>query len=164
VIKNEFTDLSNCMQKAKTSIKEMNPHDACELLFKSFVNIDPTSPSVWGTEIRGDFFDYLFGNDLAKRTIEEMSRSPSIHMMPLYVLNYIFDADEISVEDLPNTDEESAQYSLHVVGIVFDKVSMRAIVVDPNGPIIPGANIEFVEIPVRARTVKDSTCLSKGHI
>ena len=36
------------------------------------------------------------------------------------------------------SDAESAQYSLHAVGLVFDNTNKRIIVADPNGALVPG--------------------------
>ncbi len=38
--------------------------------------------------------------------------------------------------------EESAQYSLHAVGLVFDQTNKRIIVADPNGALVPGSVIQ----------------------
>jgi hypothetical protein len=40
--------------------------------------------------------------------------------LPLYVMNYIWDGDELSEEQLQLVELETAQFSIHVVGVVFD--------------------------------------------
>ena len=50
-------------------------------------------------------------------------------------------------------------YVVLVVGIVFDRMSLRVMPVGPNGSIIPGANIELVKIPLETRNANASTCI-----
>ena len=76
-----------------------------------------------------------------------------VSFMPLYILNYIFDNDELSEQDLSGSTEESAQYSCHAVGLIFDRVRRRIILADPNGPLIPGFNMEFLKIPLIQRRI-----------
>jgi hypothetical protein len=47
--------------------------------------------------------------------------------LPLYILNYLFDAVELTPAELLASTEESAQYSLHAVGLVFDRTHKRII-------------------------------------
>ena len=57
---------------------------------------------------------------LGRRKIEALtSYSPDTDtiIIPLYILLcYVFDNNELSMEDLQNATEETSQYSLHVVG------------------------------------------------
>ena len=61
--------------------------------------------------------------------------------MQLYVQNYIFDEDELSDRELKCAVQETAQYSLHDVGLVFDKHRSRILIADSNGALIPGSNM-----------------------
>jgi hypothetical protein len=56
---------------------------------------------------------------------------------------------------------ETAQYSLHVVGLVFDVPRQRVIIADPNGALIPGSNMEFLSMPLKRRRAKESTAVSR---
>ncbi len=93
----------------------------------------------------------MFGHNLAKASILEAANNPAVNMMPLYVLNYIFDGDELSNNELKNAVEETAQYSLHVVGLVFDIHRSRLFIADSNGALIPGSNMEFLSMPLKTR-------------
>lgn len=56
---------------------------------------------------------------------------------------------------------ETAQYSCHVVGLVLDAASSTCYVCDPNGALVPGANMEFLALPFAARGAKPSTAVSQ---
>ena len=43
----------------------------------------------------------------------------------MYILCYLFDNDELSIEELKNSTEETAQYILHAVGLVMHRDSRR---------------------------------------
>ena len=77
----------------------------------------------------------------------------------MYIVSYLFDNDELTEEDLSRSTEESAQYSCHAVGLVFDRKIRCIIVADPNGPLIPGFNMEFLKYPLIKRSAP-STKLS----
>jgi hypothetical protein len=79
---------------------------------------------------------------------------------PLYVMNYIFDGDELDDGDLALPDIETAQYSVHVVGLVLVAATREAHIADPNGELLPGGNMEFLSLPLRARAGKPTTALS----
>ena len=87
--------------------------------------------------------------------------------LPLYVVNYIFDADELSAAELgPAEDDvtdETAQFSVHVVGVALCARTRTALLCDPNGALQPGGSMELVQLPVVAlpRGVAPSTCNSR---
>ena len=62
------------------------------------------------------------------------------------------DGDELTEEEMAVPDVETAQYSVHVVGVVLDGCSMTAYICDPNGPLIPGACMEFLHLPLTVET------------
>ena len=68
--------------------------------------------------------------------------------VPLYVMNYIWDGDALDESQLLETCYETALYSLHVVGVVFDSNTQTVYIVDPNGPLIKGGSMEFLSIPI----------------
>ena len=80
--------------------------------------------------------------------------------MPLYVLNYLFDKDELDDADMTNSSLETAQYSCHVVGLIFDRKHRRIVVADPNGALIPGYNMEFLKVPLTESSSLPSTKVS----
>jgi hypothetical protein len=110
---------------------------------------------IWDPTNQGAYGDYLFGNEVMKaKVISALQTVSSSFYMPLYVLSYLYDTEELTHAELLASKEESAQYSLHAVGLVFDQTNKRIIVADPNGALVPGSNMEFVQIPLTSR----STC------
>jgi len=144
----------------------------------------PPRPSwnigVWGERFRNtDIASYLFGGSSMTYLIQtyrnELMAQKAIGMMPLYILNYIYSAEELRDEDLfddegkpffatRGTDvAEIAEYSVHVVGLVIDPVQQVCVVADPNGGLLPGGNMEFLSMPLRCRR-KPSTSVSQYDI
>ena len=78
----------------------------------------------------------------------------------MYILCYLFDNDELSVEELKNATEETAQYSLHAVGLVMHRDSRRLFVADPNGALIGGSNKEFLAMPLKKLNHTSTTKVS----
>ena len=83
--------------------------------------------------------------------------------VPLYVVNYIWDGSELSEEELARKDLETAQYSTHCIGLVFDGPGTSLLLADPNGPLMRGGSMEFVSLPPRALPpgIDPSTSLSR---
>ena len=69
--------------------------------------------------------------------------------VPLYVMNYIWDGDALDEKQLLETCYETALYSIHVVGVVFDSNTQTVYIVDPNGPLMKGGSMEFLSLPIR---------------
>jgi hypothetical protein len=156
-IKDEtFKDVMSSNNSTKKTLEKMTPSLAAKTIFENFLNADTTTPLLWGPNIQGAYGDYLFGSDEMKEKVNKeilLHSSPSsISCMPMYVLNYLYDTEELNPADLLASTEESAQYSLHAVGLVFDGIHNRIIVADPNGALIPGSNMEFVHIPLLRRS------------
>ena len=161
VEKGNFQSIMTCYQSIKTELDILEPRNAAELVYESFVHQEKESPSFWGPEIVGSYKNFLFGHDLAKARILEAVSIRNVHIMPLYVLNYIFSDDELSDRELESHVVETAQYSLHVVGLIFDPERNRVIVADSNGALIPGSNMEFLSIPLKTRRASESTRVSR---
>ena len=87
----------------------------------------------------------------------------SIMLLPLYLLTYIFDGDELTNEDM-KADVETAMYSVHVLGIVLDGRRKTCYVLDPNGKFIKGSNMEYLQIPLIPRQGKATTCTSRSDL
>ena len=156
-----FQSIMTCYQSIKTELDILEPRNAAELIYESFVHQEKESPSFWGPEIVGSYKNFLFGHDLAKVRILEAVNIRNVHILPLYVLNYIFSDDELSDRELESHVVETAQYSLHVVGLIFDPERNRVIVADSNGALIPGSNMEFLSMPLKTRRASDSTRVSR---
>ena len=158
----EFNSISKSSHNTlKSKLELLDPRESAELVFGEYIRQELPSPLFWGSKIAGSYKQYLFGHDLAKVSILEAANDPSIGFMPLYVLNYIFDEDELSDRELKCTVQETAQYSLHVVGLVFDKHKSRILIADPNGALKPGSNMEFLSMPLKRRREKGSTAVSR---
>ena len=80
-------------------------------------------------------------------------------IVPLYIC-YVFGNNEFSMEDLQSATEESAQYSLHVVGFVMHRVQRILFVADPNEAVIGGSNMEFLAMPLKILNHRSTTKVS----
>ena len=67
--------------------------------------------------------------------------------VPLYVLNYIWDGDELTPKQMRDEHHETACYSIHAVGLVFDTPSKTVSLADPNGAMMLGGGMELVCVP-----------------
>ena len=156
----KFHSIRRSYQNIKSELDSLEAVDAAQLVLGRYINQVQDSPLFWGEGIVGSKKNYLFGHNLAKASILEAANNPAVNIMPLYVLNYIFDGDELSNNELKNAVEETAQYSLHVVGLVFDMHRSRLFIADPNGALIPGSNMEFLSMPLKTRNTAASTKVS----
>ena len=159
-------NINSIYQTIKAELDNLDPLTSAKLIFGDFIKAQHASPLFWGPDIVGSYKHYLFGHVLAKEKLLDAADLNNIafNIMPLYVLNYIYDCNELTNTQLKYTTEETAQYSLHVVGLVFDKSKQRVIVADPNGVLIPGSNMEFLSIPLQKRGAKASTTVSRFDI
>ena len=76
------------------------------------------------------------------------------------MLCYLFDNNELTNAELKNIKEESAQYSLHAVGLVIISLNKTVIITDPNGALIGGSNMDFLTMPLTKLETKPTTTLS----
>jgi hypothetical protein len=152
-----FLDVMHSNEIAKTTLKEMKPEEAAKTVFEKFINNTSTF-MIWDPTNQGAYGDYLFGNEVMKaKVISALQTVSSSFYMPLYVLSYLYDTEELTHAELLASKEESAQYSLHAVGLVFDQSNRRIIVADPNGALVPGSNMEFVQIPLTSRSTSSTS-------
>ena len=56
---------------------------------------------------------------------------------------------------------ETAQYSLHAVGLVINSSIKTIIVADPNGGLKEGSNIEFLSMPLTKLENEPTTSVSR---
>jgi len=84
--------------------------------------------------------------------------------LPLYLLCYIFDGDELTKADLEYTEIETAQYSVHVLALVLDGRTKTCYACDPNGHFKPGSGLEYLHLPLQERSDVATTFLSKHDI
>ena len=57
--------------------------------------------------------------------------------------------------------EETAQYSIHAVGLLFKHHTRRVVICDPNGALVPGGSMEFLAIPLREREGQPTNSVSR---
>jgi hypothetical protein len=161
--------LFRLQREAKHILDRLPPDISAPRIFAKYLRQEVLSPNYW-EDVRAinlnkvSFKDYLFGHDLAKTNVLKVIEShPStlVKCIPLYVLCYLFDTDELTNIQLKNTSEETAQYSLHVIGLVIDSASRTVIVADPNGALEVGSNMEFLSMPLTKLEIKATTCVSR---
>lgn len=92
------------------------------------------------------------GSASAGRILAAAAATAKLVALPLYVLCYIFDADELDESQLgqgtrAEANLESAAFSVHVVGLVLDGRTRTALLCDPNGPLSPSSGLEMLALP-----------------
>jgi hypothetical protein len=169
--------LRRMYQQAKKRLEFFPGHHTAGWHFETYLQQNVKSPNFWEdvTLAEAKFQDFLFGHALAKDRILDEAEAYNrilekgkfdawddqwIRCIPLYVLNYLFDNDELTNDELKQTTEETAQYSLHVVGLVMDTSKNILIVADPNGALQGGSNMEFLSIPITPLDGEPTTSLS----
>ena len=70
-----------------------------------------------------------------------------VFALPLYVANYIWDGTELTPKQMREETHETACYSVHAVGLVFDQPRKAVLMADPNGPLLIGGGMEFLSVP-----------------
>ena len=154
--------VSSVYKKVKHGLAQLEPCVAAQSLFGEYIKQESPSPLFW-PEISDDTFNhFLLGHHLAKNRIQEVVASgDSIKIIPLYVLCYIFDENELSNSVLKDVKEETAQYSLHAVGLIINSSIKTLIVADPNGGLKGGSNMEFLSMPLTKLESKTTTKVSR---
>jgi len=147
VQQNKF--VSSIYKKVKNGLAKLEPRVAAKLIFGEYIKQESRSPQFW-PEISDDSFNhFLLGHHLARSRIQEIVASgDSTKIIPLYVLCYLFDENELTNSVLKKVKEETAQYSLHAVGLVINSAIKTIIVADPNGGLKEGSNMEFLSMPL----------------
>ena len=156
---NEF--VSSVYNEVKHCLAQLEPSIAAESIFGEYIKQEP-SPQFW-PEISDDTFNhFLLGHHLARSRIQEIVASEdSTKIIPLYVLCYLFDENELTNSVLKKVKEETAQYSLHAVGLVINSSIKTIIVADPNGGLKGGSNMEFLSMPLKKLKSKATTKVSR---
>ena len=97
------------------------------------------------------------------RPADDSPGSDGRFAVPLYVVNYVWANDELTPEQMKEWDHETACYSVHAIGLVFDQRAKAVLMADPNGPLLMGGGMEFLCVP-HAKLPLDceaSTCVSQ---
>ncbi len=153
--------LTSIYQQVKNGLDQLEPHLAAEIIFGNYIKQETQSPQFWHEEFGNSYKSFLFGHPCAeKRLLEIVASGNSTKVIPLYVLCYLFNTTELTKSALKNTKEETAQYSLHVVGLVINPLNKTIIIADPNGALIGGSNMEFISMPLSKLRSKPTTCVS----
>ena len=143
--------VSSIYTEIKDGLAQLEPRIAAQSIFGEYIKQESPSPQFW-PEISVDTFNhFLLGHQLAKDRIQETvaSAGDGTKIIPLYVLCYLFDENELTDPVLKEVIEETAQYSLHAVGLVINSSIKTIIVADPNGGLKEGYNMEFLSMPLR---------------
>ena len=151
----------NIYKQTKDILDQLEPRLAAEVIFGNYIKQETQSPQFWHEEFGNSYKNFLFGHPCAeKRLLEIVASGNSTKVIPLYVLCYLFNTNELTNSALKNTKEETAQYSLHVVGLVINPLNKTIIIADPNGALIGGSNMEFISMPLSKLRSKPTTCVS----
>ena len=142
---NQTIGLRKQYEVIKDQLEELDPQVAANGIFGEYIKHKiPYTTKFWGPQaLELSYEHYLFGHSFSRKRIQQLSRSIRFDstdtiIIPMYILCYLFDNDELSVEELKNATEETAQYSLHAVGLVMHRTERILFVTDPNGALIGG--------------------------
>lgn len=174
----DFSDLLNkAHEETLGELRGMDASSAAMSVFNNgFMGGIVDKKETWSRMVWGEQFGELTVEDLlygGSVSVQERIRTFSHRLLgakeermvgtiPLYIMNYIFDGDELSDTKMKETKFETAQYSCHVVGLVMDAKHKSVFIADPNGALIPGHSIEFLAVPLKNRHPQEvSTRLSR---
>ena len=150
--------LTSIYEQVKKGLDQLEPRLAAEKIFGNYIKQEVQSPQFWHESFGNSYKNFLFGHPLAeKRLLEMVTSGDNTKVIPLYVLCYLFDTNELTNAELKNIKEESAQYSLHAVGLVINSLNKTVIIADPNGALIGGSNMEFLRMPLTKLHSKPTT-------
>jgi hypothetical protein len=149
---------------------KMKPTYAVRYVFQNWLtdqnpwnNLVPAGSSTKSITI----YDTLWGGKgLAARVVEITKVAlidKAIYAIPVYLLLYIFDETELTDSELATGEGETAQYSIHAVGLIVDGPRRTAYICDPNGGVFKNGNYEFLTMPF-VRREKITTCVSQSNL
>jgi len=95
-----------------------------------------------------------FGTEAVKKHLLKAVKGKNRQVLPLYILSYVFADEEEPTKDTP---ANVAMYSVHAVSIVVDPFWKALLIMDPNGSLMAGSNMEFVSMPMQMKKGSDST-------
>ncbi len=126
----------NIYKQTKDILDQLEPRLAAEVIFGNYIKQETQSPQFWHEEFRNLYKNFLSEHPCAeKRLLEIVASGNSTKVIPLYVLCYLLNTNELTSFALKNTKEETAQYSLHVVGLVINPLNKTITIADPNGAL-----------------------------
>jgi hypothetical protein len=148
----------------------MKPKEAVEYIFKYWL----TYKNPWNTLVPQELStkyitisDTVWGGRIIADRVIEITKvaltDKAVYAIPVYLVVYIFDENELSDGELDTGKDESAQYSIHSVGLVIDGPGRTAYICDPNGGVSKKGNYEFLTMPLERRE-KITTCVSQSNL
>ena len=99
-----------------------------------------------------------FGTEPVKTHLQKAMEVNERQVLPLYILSYVFAAKEEPTKD---TTANVAMYSVHAVSIVVDPFCKALLIMDPNGSLMAGSNMEFVSMPIQLKEGPATTSKSR---
>ena len=100
-------DLRRQYEVTKDQLEELDPQVAATVIFGEYIKHEiPSTTQFWGPQTLGLSYEhYLFGHSFSKKRIQELSREVRFDptgtiIIPMFILCYLFDNDELSVEEL----------------------------------------------------------------
>jgi hypothetical protein len=143
------------------SLGRLGPEAAAESVFTGLKNNGwKTTHKLWNSGIGED--PLYFGTQHVQTHVQKAMEGKHRKVLPLYILCYIFADDELTNAALTkNPVANSAMFNVHAVSIVIDPVSKVLLIMDPNGSIMKGSNMEFVTMPMQQKQGAPTTSVSR---
>ena len=143
------------------SLGHLGPEAAAESVFTGLKNNGwKTTHKLWNSGIGED--PLYFGTQHVQTHVQKAMEGKHRQVLPLYILCYIFADEELTNAVLTkNPVANSAMFNVHAVSIVVDPVSKVLLIMDPNGSIMKGSNMEFVTMPMQQKQGMPTTSVSR---
>jgi hypothetical protein len=143
------------------SLGKLGPEAAADSVFTGLKNNGwKTTHKLWNYRIGED--PLYFGTLPVKMHVQKAMEGKHRQVLPLYILCFVFANDELTYADLTkNPVANNAMYEVHAVSIVVDPVSKALLIMDPNGSIMKGSNMDFVTMPMQQKQGTPTTYVSR---
>ena len=143
------------------SLGRLGPEAAAESVFTGLKNNGwKTTHKLWNSGIGED--PLYFGAQDVQTHVQKAMEGTHRKVLPIYILCYIFADEELTNAVLKkNPVANNAMYNVHAVSIVVDPASKVLLIIDPNGSIMKGSNMEFVTMPMQQKQGPPTTTVSR---
>jgi hypothetical protein len=136
---------------------ELGPEAAADLVFAGLKERGwNTTQKLWVESLGED--PLYFGTEAVKMHLQTAMDGKNRQVLPLYILCYVYADDE---EPQKDTTANKAMYDVHAVSIVVDPVWKALLIMDPNGSLMAGSNMEFVNMPIQQKEGPATTTVSR---
>jgi hypothetical protein len=100
--------LTSIYEQLKNGLDQLEPSLAAEMIFGKYIKQEvQSSPQFWHESFGNSYKNFLFGYRLAeKRLLEIVASGGDTKVIPLYVLCYLFDSNELTNAELKNIKEK----------------------------------------------------------